>query len=175
MSTLDRLRATAKVEIPMDTIIKFYDSVWANVTDANEKPRELMQATWHKDLEPMGLDRDIYVTAIAFYDRSPVEDYDEEVIQSVKEKGGHVQMVVDNELCLLTVALRFTTTSAMNEEYDYTQIYDRSNTREPLCFNHTVYCIGREAFNACVDEVIRDWKRLRYYTRDDLVMDKWCR
>lgn len=159
----------------MDELLDFYERVWADISRPNADRDALAMSTWHRDLEPMGLDRDIYVSALAFYDEAPEDEFDPETIDSIKEKGGRLQFITaDGMVHFMVVCLRFTTTSAMNEAYDYTPIY-RVNDEEPYCPDHTVYCIGKESYMECVDEVLREWKALREYTRKDFRLDKWCK
>lgn len=133
-------------------------------------PQDRAATTWHRDLG--NVSDNVYVTLIAFYYSESSETWGDDQIEQIKEANDPCIFLIDDDVYILQFSLRRTTTSAINEEYDYSFIQLKDDD-SPLCEDHSVYYSEDDYLVQAHNNLIDDISRANNYTLDELYTNKY--
>jgi len=128
-------------------------------------PSDRAMTTWHRDLG--NVSDNVYVSLIAFYYSESSETWGDDQVTQIKEANDPCIFMIDDDVYILQFSLRRTTTSAMNEEYDYSFIQLKDDD-SPLCEDHSMYYSQDDYLVAAQMNLIDDISRTNNYKLDDL-------
>ena len=151
-----------------ERVNKFIHSVIDNIKEMS--PQDRAGTTWHKDLG--NVSDNVFVSLIAFYYSESSETWGDDLIEQIEQTNDPCIFLIDDDVYILQFSLRRTTTSAMNEEYDYSFIQLKDDDT-PLCEDHSMYYSYDDYRTVTQMNLIDDIGRANNYTLDELYTNEY--
>lgn len=119
--------------------------------------------TWHVDLG--NVSDGVFVSLIAYFNAEPLKEYFDDQVEAIN-KNNIPSVFIYDDVYILQFEIRRTTTSAMQEEYDYSPVCLKNG--EYLCEGCSVYDTDDDTLSNYECVIVDDISSVNNHSLDEL-------
>ena len=144
---------------------KVHDFMHGVIDDIRDmSPSDRAITTWHLDLG--NVSDGVFVSLIAWFNAESLKEYFDDQVEAINKNNIPSVFIYDDDVYILQFEIRRTTTSAMQEEYDYSPVCLKNG--EYLCEGCSVYDTDDDTLSNYECVIVDDISNVNNHSLDEL-------